>query len=88
MDIAHRILSGTPTFVWFILAGLLMLGVRRLSPRRTHIAVAAAAPIDFTAWRLATIACFRSGACRSVARRSVRNHRSNADLPYGRSHLG
>lgn len=56
MHMASRILSETPAFVWFIFAGLLLLGVRRLSPRRTHLAVAATAPIGFTAWRLVTIA--------------------------------
>ncbi len=55
MNIIARILSGTPTYVWAIFAGLLILGLRRLRPKRTHIAVAAAAPIGFTAWSLVTI---------------------------------
>lgn len=56
MTIIGRILGGTPPYVWAIFAGLLALGLRRLKPRRTHLAVAAAAPLGFAAWSLSTIA--------------------------------
>ena len=56
LDLLRRIVAGTPPYVWLILALLLAIGVRRLKPRRTPLAVAAAAPIGFTAWTSATIA--------------------------------
>jgi hypothetical protein len=48
------ILTHTPLYVWGILALLLFIGIRRLKPRRTHLAVAALAPAGFIAWSVAT----------------------------------
>jgi hypothetical protein len=49
------ILSGTPPFVWGILAGLVFLGARRLRTRRAPLALAAAAPIGFAIWTVFTL---------------------------------
>ena len=42
LDLLRRIVAGTPPYVWLILALLLAIGVRRLKPRRTPLALAAA----------------------------------------------
>jgi hypothetical protein len=44
MKTASIIIAHTPVYVWLILALLMFLGVRRLKPRRTHLALAALAP--------------------------------------------
>ena len=54
MQIAHIIVTHTPLYVWLVLALLLFLGIRRLRPRRTHLAVAALAPAGFFVWSVAT----------------------------------
>jgi hypothetical protein len=54
MGTAHIIITHTPLYVWGILALLLFLGVRRLKPRRTHLALAALAPAGFFVWSVAT----------------------------------
>lgn len=46
------VLANTPTYVWLLLAAALMLGARRLKPRRTHFAVAALPPALFMAMGL------------------------------------
>lgn len=48
----------TPMWVWLCLALLLFLGVRRLKPRRTHLAVAALAPVGFILLSVTTAAPF------------------------------
>ncbi len=50
MGTASIIVAHTPVYVWLVLALLLFLGVRRLKPRRTHLALAALAPMGFFAW--------------------------------------
>jgi hypothetical protein len=50
MGTAHIIVMHTPLYVWVILALLIFLGVRRLKPRRTHLALAALAPLGFFMW--------------------------------------
>jgi hypothetical protein len=52
IELVPRILAGTPPWVWAVLALLVFLGGRRLKPRRTHLAVAAIAPVAFTIWSL------------------------------------
>lgn len=47
------IVTHTPPYVWGIFALLLFLGVRRLKPRRTHLALAALAPTGFFIWSIA-----------------------------------
>lgn len=54
MDTAHVIVTHTPLYVWVVLVLLLFLGVRRLKPRRTHLALAALAPVGFFIWSVAT----------------------------------
>jgi len=54
MDTAHIIVRHTPLYVWVVLALLLFLGLRRLKPRRTHLALAALAPAGFFVWSVAT----------------------------------
>ena len=54
MHTVHIIVAHTPLYVWLVLALLLFLGVRRLKPRRTHLAVAALAPAGFFVWSVAT----------------------------------
>ena len=56
MELASRILAGTPPWVWAVLGLLIVLGVRRLRPRRTHLAIAALAPTAFTLWSLTAVA--------------------------------
>lgn len=51
-----EILTRTPLYVWGVLALLMFLGIRRLTPRRTSLRTAAAAPIGFGMWSLANIA--------------------------------
>jgi hypothetical protein len=50
MDIAYVIVSHTPLYVWVVLVLLIFLGVRRLKPRRTHLALAVLAPLGFFIW--------------------------------------
>ncbi len=52
VELAPRVLQGTPPWVWVVLALLVFLGVRRLKARRVHLAVAAIAPVAFTVWSL------------------------------------
>lgn len=53
-------LTRTPPYVWAILAFLMFLGIRRLKPRRIPLRIAAAAPIGFFAWSLATVVSLAS----------------------------
>jgi hypothetical protein len=50
MEMTRIIILHTPIYVWVLLALLLFLGVRRLEPRRTHLALAALAPMGFFTW--------------------------------------
>ena len=50
METVSIIATHTPVYVWLVLALLLFLGVRRLRPRRTHLALAALAPLGFFTW--------------------------------------
>ena len=61
MDTAHIIVTHTPLYVWMVLGLLLFLGVRRLKPRRTHLAVAALAPAAFFIWSVVTAASLHFG---------------------------
>jgi hypothetical protein len=54
METASIIAGHTPVYVWLVLALLLFLGVRRLKPRRTHLALAALAPLGFLTWSVLT----------------------------------
>ena len=54
MENASIIATRTPIYAWLVLALLLFLGVRRLKPRRTHLALAALAPLGFFAWSVLT----------------------------------
>jgi hypothetical protein len=56
MDTLHIIVTHTPLYVWVVLTLLLFLGIRRLKPRRTHLALAALAPAGFFVWSAATAA--------------------------------
>ena len=47
-----QILSGAPIWVYFLLAGLIALGVRRLRTRTVPIVVALIAPAAFLIWSL------------------------------------
>jgi hypothetical protein len=47
IDILAGVLAHTPAYVWLLLAAALMLGARRLKPKRTHFAVAALPPALF-----------------------------------------
>jgi hypothetical protein len=50
METAGIIVAHTPLYVWVLFALLLFLGARRLKPRRTHLALAALAPMGFFTW--------------------------------------
>lgn len=50
MDTAYLIVTYTPPYVWVLFVLLLFLGARRLKPRRTHLALAALAPMGFFTW--------------------------------------
>jgi hypothetical protein len=50
METARIIVTHTPLYVWVLFALLLFLGARRLKPRRTHLALAALAPMGFFTW--------------------------------------
>lgn len=66
-ELAPRILAGTPPWVWAVLLLLVFLGVRRLRPRRTRLAVAALAPAAFLIWSLSgVLALARSGSAALV----------------------
>jgi hypothetical protein len=56
MRIVGITLAHTPVYVWAVLALLVVLGVRRLRPRQTHLAKAALAPAGFFIWSMATAA--------------------------------
>jgi hypothetical protein len=56
MGILRVILTHTPHYVWAVFVLLVVMGVRRLRPRRTHLAVAALAPGGFLLWSLAAAA--------------------------------
>lgn len=56
VELAPRILAGTPLWVWAVLLLLVALGARRLRPKRTHLLVAALAPTAFTVWSLSGVA--------------------------------
>ena len=67
MPTAHIIATHMPLYVWLVLALLLFLGVRRLKPRRTHLAVAALAPAGFFVWSVATAGLLFFGGDRGAA---------------------
>jgi hypothetical protein len=67
MDIPHIIVTHTPLYVWVVLVLLLFLGVRRLKPRRTHLALAALAPAGFFVWSVATAASLFFGGDKGAA---------------------
>ena len=50
MHIVRIIIIHTPLYVWLVLGLLLFMGIRRLKPRRTHLALAALAPAIFFTW--------------------------------------
>lgn len=50
METVRIIVTHTPLYVWAVFALLVAMGVRRLKPRRTHLAVAALAPAGFLIW--------------------------------------
>jgi len=52
MEAARIIITHTPPYVWVLLVLLIILGVRRLKPRRTHLALAALAPVSFFIWSI------------------------------------
>ena len=54
METTRIILLPTPIYVWVLFALLLFLGVCRLRPRRTHLALAALAPMGFFTWSAST----------------------------------
>jgi hypothetical protein len=56
MEIARIIITHTPAYVGLVFLLLLVMGVRRLKPRRTHLALAALAPAGFLIWSLSTAA--------------------------------
>lgn len=60
-DYVPRVLGNTPPWVWGVLMLLVVLGVRRLKPRRTHLLVAALAPTAFTAWSLTGVLAAAQG---------------------------
>jgi hypothetical protein len=66
MEIVLIVLAHTPLYVWAVLALLIFIGVRRLRPRRTHLALAALAPAGFSAWSVATAAQLYFGAGQSA----------------------
>ena len=62
LELAPRVLAGTPPWVWAVLGLLIFLGVRRLRPKRTRLGVAALAPAAFVIWSLSGVAALaRSG---------------------------
>lgn len=67
MDTPRIIVTHTPLYVWVVLVLLLFLGVRRLKPRRTHLAVAALAPAGFFVWSVATAALLFFGGDKGAA---------------------
>lgn len=56
METAWIIVTHTPAYVWLVFLLLLVMGGRRLKPRRTHLALAALAPGGFLIWSLSTAA--------------------------------
>jgi hypothetical protein len=61
METATIIATHTPVYVWLVLALLLFLGIRRLKPRRTHLALAALAPLGFLTWSIVAAGLLFSG---------------------------
>lgn len=62
LELAPRILAGTPPWVWAVLLLLVVLGARRLKPKRTRLATAALAPAAFVVWSLSgALALARAG---------------------------
>jgi hypothetical protein len=53
-----QILTGAPVWVYFLLVGLIVLGVRRLKTRTVPMVVALIAPAAFLAWSLSGAASF------------------------------
>ena len=49
IDMVGIVVVHTPTYVWLLLGAAVMLGARRLKPRRTHFAIAALPPALFIA---------------------------------------
>lgn len=54
--LVRNIFAHTPSYVWALLALLLVMGFRRLRQRRTHLALAAIAPLGSLVWSLVTAA--------------------------------
>jgi hypothetical protein len=54
METARIIASHTPVYVWLLFVLLVVLGGRRLQPRRTHLMVAALAPACFAVWSISS----------------------------------
>ena len=52
VETVRIIVTHTPVYVWVVFALLLVIGVRRLKPRRTHLALAALAPAVFFTWSI------------------------------------
>ena len=67
IDYVPRVLANTPPWVWGVLVLLVVLGVRRLKPRRTHLALAALAPLAFIVWSLTGTAIAARGSAGLVA---------------------
>lgn len=67
METGRIIVTHTPVYVWVLLALLLFLGVRRLKPRRTHLALAALAPMGFFSWSVITAGLLFSGGDKGIA---------------------
>lgn len=55
-DYVPLVIKGTPPWVWAVLVLLIVLGVRRLKPRRTHLGVTVIAPVAFMLWSLTGVA--------------------------------
>lgn len=49
IDMVGIVVVHTPTYVWLLLGAAVMLGARRLKPRRRHLAIAALPPALFIA---------------------------------------
>jgi hypothetical protein len=67
METATIIATHTPAYVWVVLALLLFLGIRRLKPRRTHLALAALAPFGFLTWSVVVAGLLFSGGDKGTA---------------------
>jgi hypothetical protein len=67
METARIIILHTPIYVWVLLVLLLFLGVRRLKPRRTHLALAALAPMGFFTWSILAAGLLFFGGAKGTA---------------------